>query len=108
MLLNHTKGKITIRKTYLGLEINRRQSGLIIRRRDFIEGRLNRKRLINPYTIDGGEARPTGRCSVFEDDGKEMRDERVEMIGGFESEEVEKLLSCGTLRASSDDTKHNL
>jgi hypothetical protein len=64
--------------------------------------------LINPYTIDAREARPTRRSSVFEDDEKEMRDERVKMIGGFESKEVEKLLSCGTFRASSDDTEHNL
>jgi hypothetical protein len=70
--------------------------------------------LIKPHTI--GE-REKGRCSskitvlkrearssVFEDDGKKMRDKGVEMIGGFESEKVKKLLLCGTLRTRSNDT----
>jgi hypothetical protein len=37
-----------------------------------------------------------------------MRDEGVEMIGGFELEEVEKLLSRETLRTSCDDAEHNM
>jgi hypothetical protein len=82
---------------------------------------LNRKGLFNPHTIGEREtgrsgrsseeerlARPTGRSGFFEDDRKEMRDEGVEMIRGFELEEIEKLLSCGTLRTSSDNTEHNL
>ncbi|MCI48743.1 hypothetical protein A2U01_0069986, partial [Trifolium medium] len=45
---------------------------------------------------------------VFEDDGKEIREKGVEMIDGFELEEVEKLLLCGGFGAGSDDTEHHL
>jgi len=72
------------------------------------EGRLRRKGFVQPHTIDKKEARTTRRSSVFQDDGNELRDEGVEMIGGFEAEEVKKLLLCGTLGTSSDDCKHNL
>jgi hypothetical protein len=84
---------------------------------------LNGKGLFNPHTIGEREtgrswrrkvlaeergARPMDWNRFFEDERKEMRDEGVEMIRGFESEEVKKLLSRGTLRTSSDDTEHNL
>jgi hypothetical protein len=88
------------RSAYLGFEINRSQSGLIIGRHDFFEGRLKRKGLFNPHTISEREARSTcGRSS----DVDEVRCEGVEMFGGFGPEEGEKLMSSGTLRASSND-----
>ena len=79
---------------YHVLEINRRQSGLIILRHDLFEGRLKRNGFFQPNTVDEREVRTTGRSSVFEDDRKEMRDRGVEMISGFETEEVKKLLLC--------------
>ncbi|MCI76042.1 hypothetical protein A2U01_0097311, partial [Trifolium medium] len=66
------------------------------------------KGLFNKYTIQKRESRATGRSSVIECRGYEMRGESVEIIRGFGQEEVEKLLLCGTLRASSDEAEHNL
>jgi hypothetical protein len=94
--------------TYLGYEINRSQSGLIIRRHDLFEGSLKRKRFIYPHTIGKREARSTSTSSVFEDDGNELRGERVEMVYGFKTEKVEKLLLCATFGASSNNAKNNL
>jgi len=95
-------------ETYLGYEINGSQSGLIIRRHDLFEGRLNRKGFFYPYTIDEREARSACRSSIFEDDGHELRSKGIEMIDVFELKEVKKLLLCGTLRACSDDAENNL
>jgi hypothetical protein len=67
-------------------------------------GEREKGRCSSKITVLEREARSIGMSSVFEDDGKKMRDKGVEMIGGFESEKVKKLLLCGTLRASSDDT----
>jgi hypothetical protein len=72
------------------------------------EGSLKRKCFFYPHTIGKREARSASRSSIFEDDGNELRGEGVEMIYGFKTEKVEKLLLCGTLRASSDDAENNL
>ena len=64
--------------------------------------------MFNPNTIGKREARPAGEIRIREYDGKDMRGDGVELIDGFEAEEVEKLLLCGTLGAGSDDAKNNL
>jgi hypothetical protein len=91
-------------QSYLVLEINRTQSGLIISRRDLFEGRLKRKGLFNPHTVGNREARTTSRSGVFEDDGNKLRDKRVEMISGFRAEEVEKLLLSKTWIDNGENT----
>jgi len=95
-------------QTYLVYEINGCKNGLIIGRHGFFEGRLKRKGFLHPYTIGEREARTIGRSCIFEEEGKKMRDEGVEMINGFETEEVKKLLLSRTLRASNDDAENNL
>jgi hypothetical protein len=67
-------------ETYIVYEISRGQSGLITRRYDFFEGRLNGKGLFNPHTIGEREtgrsgrrtnergARPMGWNRFFEDE----------------------------------------
>ncbi|MCI70752.1 hypothetical protein A2U01_0092015, partial [Trifolium medium] len=75
---------------------------------DLFEGRLKRKGFFYPHTIGRREARSASRSSVFEYDGNELREEGIEMIYGFKTEKVKKLLLRGTLKASSDDAENNL
>ena len=72
------------------------------------EGREKREGLLNPHAVGEGEARPAGGRGVGEHDGEELRGEGVEMIGGFGSEEGEKLIECGALGASGDDAQNNV
>lgn len=96
------------RESYLGLEINRSQSCLVISVDKLFEGRKKRKGLLNPDAVGEGESRPSGGIGIGEYDGDELRGEGVEMVGGLGSEEREKLIECGTLGASSDDAENNV
>jgi hypothetical protein len=67
-----------------------------------LEGRLKKKGLFNPSTIDERKARSAKQSSIGEQRRNKMRGKGIEMISGFGLKEGEKLMFCRTLTSSSD------
>ncbi|KAL7203931.1 hypothetical protein ACSBR2_017065 [Camellia fascicularis] len=77
-------------------------SGLVESVDNVFERRLERERLVYRHPIGEGQPRPTGGSTIGEDEGDELRKERVEFVGGFGVEEGEQLVKGWGFGASGD------